>query len=233
MAEHTSSGFKMFKAPYELPDIRTVVGAQIIGIREQEKLFGPAYTTRLIKCAMQYEAQRIGEDPPEGITTLDQLTEYIFSKIDKYPTPNCVVMCAQLKVENEFQGGTGAATRVGEMGFHRGFVQSTTGGERNIDLDEIISNLVKTAFELKMGPKEFGYRTNKDGSLDLLFPNCYYKDGCQQALRDNLLNRPDGRMQCSIGSTMCQYLKLVTGYEWDYDCLEFDKPHCISKCYPF
>ncbi|MFB0561205.1 MAG: hypothetical protein ACETWM_08315 [Candidatus Lokiarchaeia archaeon] len=231
--EHESSGFKMFKAPYELPDVQAVVGAQIVGIREQEKLYGPAYTTRLIKYALQFEAQRIGEEPTEDINTLDQLTEYIVSKTDKYPTPNCVVMCAQLKAENDFQGQTGAATRVGEMGFHREFVQSTIGGEMNVDLDEVISNLVHTAFEMKLGPKEFGYRTNQDKSIDLLFPNCYYKDGCRQALYEGLLNRPDGRMQCSIGSTMCQYLKLVTGFEWDYDCLEFDEPHCIARCYKF
>jgi len=233
LAEHENSSFKMFKAPYELPDARAVVGAQIVGIREQENLFGPAYTTRLIKYALQYEAKRIGEEPPEDIKTLDQLVEYLISKSDKYRTPNCVVMCAQLKAENDFQGQTGAATRVGEMGFHRGFVESRSGEEINVDLDEVISNLVQTAFEMKLGPKEFGYKTNEDGSLDLFFPNCYYKDGCRQSLDDNLLNRPDGRMQCSIGSTMCQYLKLVTGHEWDYDCLEFDKPHCIARCYKF
>nr|MDO8082940.1 hypothetical protein [Candidatus Freyarchaeota archaeon] len=233
MSELKLSDFKMFKAPYELPDSRAVIGAQIVGIREQEKLFGTVYSFRLIKYALQFEARKIGEEPTEDIKTLDQLAEYLVSKSDKYPTPNCVLMCAQLKVENELQGRTGAATRVGEMGFHRTFVKSQSGEERNVDLDDVISNLVQTAFTLKLGPKEFGYKKNEDGSLDLLFPTCYYKDGCRQALDDNLLNRPDGRMQCAVGSTLCQFLKLVTGYEWDYDCLEFDKPRCIARCYKF
>lgn len=142
-------------------------------------------------------------------------------------------MCAQLKVENEFQGRTGAATRVGEMGFHRKFVKNQIGEEKKFDLDEVISKLIQTAFTLKLAPKEFGYKKNEDGSLDLLFTNCYYKDGCQDALEKNLLSRPDGRMQCAIGSTLCQFLKLVTNCEWDYDCIDFDKPHCLTRCYTF
>lgn len=233
MSELKISDFKIFTAPYELPDPQAVIGAQIVGIKEQQKLFGTVYSFRLIKYALQFEAQKIGEEPPQDIRTLDQLAEYLVSKADKYPTPNCVLMCAQLKVENEFQGRTGAATRVGEMGFHRKFAKSQSGEEQNVDLDAIISNLVKTAIEMKLSPKEFGYKKNKDESLDLLFPNCYYKDGCRQAHDYNLLNRPDGRMQCAIGSTLCQFLKLVTGYEWDYESLEFDKPYCVARCYKF
>ncbi|WXG42196.1 MAG: hypothetical protein WED07_15765 [Candidatus Freyarchaeum deiterrae] len=228
MAELKTSDFKMFKAPYELPDPRAVIGMQIVGIKEQEKLFGTVYSFRLIKYAVQFEAKRIGEDPPEDIKTLDQLAEYLVSKSDKNPTPNCVLMYAQLKVENELQGRTGAATRVGEMGFHRTFVKNQIDEEKNVNLDDVISNLVQTAFTLKVGPKEFGYKKNEDGSLDLIFPDCYYKEGCQQALKDKLLTRPNGKMQCAVGSTLCQFLKLVTGYEWDYDCSEFDKPHCIA-----
>ncbi|MEM3526490.1 MAG: hypothetical protein QXV37_03665 [Candidatus Jordarchaeaceae archaeon] len=233
MSELKVSDFKMFKAPYELPDPRAVIQAQIVGIKEQEKLFGAVYTFRLIKYALMFEAKKIGENPPESIKTLEELAEYLVSKSDKYPTPNCVLMCAQLKVENEFQGRTGAATRVGEMGFHRKFVKSQIGEEKKFNLDEIITNLAQTAFALKLGPKEFGYKKNEDGSLDLLFPNCYYKDGCKEALENNLLNRPDGRMQCAIGSSLCQFFKLATNYEWDYDCLDFDKPYCLTRCYTF
>jgi hypothetical protein len=86
---------------------------------------------------------------------------------------------------------------------------------------------------MKLSPKEFGYKKNEDGSLDIILPNCYYKEVCQQAFKENLLKRLNGKMHCSIGSTMCQYLKMVTSYEWDYDCLEFDKPHCITRCYMF
>lgn len=231
MTESNSSDFKMFEnAPYELPDAKVLIEAHMVGIREQEKLFGPVFSTRLVKHALHFEAQRIREEIPKDINTLVQLTEYIVSKIDKYPTPYCAFMYAQYKTENELQGKTGAVTKVAEMSFHRGFAKSPS-GEKEIDLDDIISQLHRTAIEIKLSPKQFGYRKNEDGSVDFLLSNCYYKDGCRQAFNEGLLKRPDGRMHCNLGSTLSQYLKVVTGCEWDFECLEYDKPHCITRYY--
>ncbi|MFB0561209.1 MAG: hypothetical protein ACETWM_08335 [Candidatus Lokiarchaeia archaeon] len=159
--------------------------------------------------------------------------EYLLSKTDKYLIPSNAIEYAQVKAENDFQGQIGAAVRLGELSFHRTFAKNSSVRERNFDLDAIMSNLVQAAFEMKLSPKEFGYRTNENVSVDLFFPNCFIKDVSRQASDEELLKRPDGRFKCSTGSTMCQYLKVATGYEWDYDCLEFDKPHCISRCYMF
>lgn len=226
------SDFKMFEnAPYELPNASALIGAHIVGIREQEKIFGPIFTTRLIKYALKFEAQKIGEKPPENIKNLDQLAEYLLSKTDKYPTPYCALMYAQYKTENDLQGQTGAATRVGEIGFHRRFEESSSSEQPNIDLDDIILKLRQTAIEMKLSPKEVGYRKNKDGSFDFFLPNCYYKDGCQISFEEGLLKRPNGKTHCNLGSSLSQYLKAVTGYVWDYDCLEFCKPYCIMRYY--
>jgi hypothetical protein len=226
------SDFKMFEnAPYELPDAKTLIDAHLVGIRAQEKLFGPVFPTRLIKYALHFLAQRIGEEPPGDIKTIEQLAEYLLSKTDKYPTPYCSLMYAQYKTENDLQGQTGAATRVAEMGFHRGFGKGKGSKEIEIDLDDIITKLYQSAIEIKLSPKEFGYKKNEDGSVDFLLPNCYYKDGCRQGIAEKILKRPDGRMHCNLGSSLCQYLKVVTGYEWDYECIEFDKPHCITRFY--
>ncbi|MFB0561208.1 MAG: hypothetical protein ACETWM_08330 [Candidatus Lokiarchaeia archaeon] len=66
MTDYKISDFKMFEAPYELPDSRGVIEAQIFAIKEQEKLlYGPAYTNRLIKYALQFESQRIGRNHPK------------------------------------------------------------------------------------------------------------------------------------------------------------------------
>jgi hypothetical protein len=207
--------------------------AQLLGFREQEKLFGPVFVTRLIKHALRFMAQRIGEEPPEDIKTFDQLAEYLLSKTDKYPLPNCAGYYGQIKTENELQGLTGATYRVGEMGFHKKYVKRPNGEVKTFDLDDTMSKLYQFAIVMKLCPKELGYKTNEDGSLDAIFPNCFYKDVCRQASKENILTRVDGRMQCAMGATLCQYFKLVTGSEWDYDRLEFDKPHCITRCCMF
>lgn len=230
--EHKFSDFKMFEnAPYDLPDATTLIAAHLVGIKAQEKLFGPVFPTRLIKYALHFVTQRIGEKPPEDIKTLEQLAEYLLSKADKYPTPYCALMYAQYKTENDLQGQTGAATRVAEMGFHREFGKGPGGKETEIDLDDIVTKLYQSAVQIKLSPKEFGYKKNGDRSVDFLLPNCYYKDGCQQGTAEKILKRPDGKMHCNLGSSLCQYLKVVTGYEWDYECIEFDKPHCITRFY--
>jgi hypothetical protein len=224
--------FKILEnAPYELPDTNALIGALIFGIREQEKIFGPVFSTRLIKHALEFMTQKTGEEPPEDIKNLDQLAEYLISKVDKYSTPYCAAMYAQLKTENELQGQTGAITRIGDMSWQRKFVQSTDGEGPNVDLDDILSKVRQISIALKLSPKEFGYRHNEIGGVDFLLPNCFYRDGCRQAFDEGLLKRSDGRFHCTLGSSLCQYFKAITGYEWDYDCLEFDKPHCIMRYY--
>nr|MDO8081209.1 hypothetical protein [Candidatus Freyarchaeota archaeon] len=228
MTELKISDFKMFEnAPYELPDAKTFVDANVVGLKAQEKLFGPVFSTLLIKHTLQFVAKRIGEKPPDDIKNLDQLAEYLLSKTDKYPTPYCALMYGQFKTENELQGKTGALTRVGEMSFYRGFGKRVE--EKDINLDDIVHNVRKISVEMRLSPKEFGYKHNLEGGVDFLFPNCFFRDMCRQAFSEGLIKRPDGRMHCDLGSTVSQYLKVVTSYEWDFECLEFDKPHCIVR----
>jgi len=224
------SNFKMLEnAPYELPDPKALLDALAVGIREQEKIFGTVFSTRVIKHALNFISRRIEEKPREDIKNLDELSEYLLSILDKYPTPYCAVMYAQYKTENDLQGKAGAVTRVGEMGFHKTFGKDTGGKTISMDLDNLILTLHKTAVTLKLCPKEFGYRKNDDGSLDFILPNCYFKDGCNQAFNEGLLIRSGGRIYCNLGSSLSQYLKIVTGNEWDFECLEYDKPYCIIR----
>lgn len=220
-------------ASYDLPDPKIILDQYVLFIKDQEKVFDPVVSTRFVRHALHFIAQRIGEEPPESIKTLEQLAEYLTSLIDKYATPYCAFMYAQYKTENEHQGRPGAATRIAEMAFHRRFWKTPKGEAKNIDLDEIIANTRQATLALKLSPKEFGYKKNGDGGVDFMLPNCYFKEGCRQAFNEGLLKRLDGGMYCNFSSTLCQYLKVVTGYEWDYDCHVFDKPHCITRCYMF
>jgi len=225
------SGFKMFKAPYEFPDSKSLIGAIMIGVKEQENVLGPVFSARVIEYALQFLSGKIGGAPPESIENLDQLAEYLVSIADRYPTPNSALIYAQAKAENDLQGRVGATSRFGEIGFRKRFVEESNVEKKNIDLEGVIVNLVQTAIDAKFSPKEFGYRVNENETVDFLIPECFHKDGCRLAFKEGLLSRPDGRMQCSIISFLCQYFKLFTGYEWDYDCLEFDKPHCKLGSY--
>lgn len=164
MTEIKISDFKMFeKAPYELPDAKPLMDIQLIAFGALEKLYGPVVTALLIKYALQFIAQRIGEKPPEDIKTLAQLANYLLSKTDKYPFPDNACCYAQMKAENELQGRTGTTQRVSGMGYYRHYAKSQNGERPNVGLDDIISNLYKFATGLKICPNEFGYKKNEDG----------------------------------------------------------------------
>ena len=107
------SDFKMFdRAPYEHIDANIFTKIIVHGIQEEASMYGPVFTTRMIKYTLQFMTQKLGEKPPEDIKTLDQLAEYTISKADKYPTPYCAISYGQIRTENELQGQTGAGTRL-------------------------------------------------------------------------------------------------------------------------
>jgi hypothetical protein len=226
------SDFTMFeKAPYELPDPRAFTKLAMVGINEVEKTYGPVFTVQFIKHALSFIAQKTREKPPEDIKTLDQLAEYLISKSNKYPKPYCAVTYAQVKTENMLQGQTGAGTRVEVMSISRNVAEKQDSDGRDFDVKEALSKIHETGIVQKIFPPELGYKKNEDGSVYLIWPKCLFMDACKLAFEEDLLKRPDGRMRCTAGEGSCQYFKIFSGYEWDYDLLEFDKPHCIYRCY--
>jgi hypothetical protein len=219
------------KAPYELPDAKALIRAQTDGLKVQERVFGPVFTARIVASAVEFIGRRIGESATEEIKTLDQMAKYLLSKTGAYPTPYCAVMYAQHKVEGDLQGKSGALGRVGDMGWQRNFAKSQDVDRKVIDFDKIVSDLRKASVMMKLSPSEFGYRKNEYGGVDFIVPSCFYLDGCRQAREEGLLNRPDGRVQCDLGSSLCQFFKVATSYEYDYDLMELHKPQCVIRYY--
>ena len=234
VSDFERSGFKMFeKAPYELPDPRALTPLIMKALGEVEKTYGPVFTTRIINYTLHLVAEKYEEKPAENINTLEQLKEYLITLSEKHPTCYSLLTYAQAKTENDLQGQIGAGTQVEMLDVSRRIAEGQTREERDINLDEVISKFRQNVVAGRLSPSEMGYRVNRDGSVDIVWPNCNFIEGCKPAFDEGLLKRPDGRQRCSSGAFMCQYLKLATGYDWDYDVLESYKPHCITRCYIF
>lgn len=232
MTEYKISGFKMFGEDLqELFNPRVYTELILGGIKGEERIYGPVFTARLVKYALEFIASKTGEKPPEDIKTLDQLKEYLFSKSDKYPS-YLVVVYAQIEAENDFQGRTGAGTRIEMMSMTRSGLQKTgykvVGG---LDIEFILSKIDQLAVQMKIVTYA-GHKKNEDGSLDMIIPACHVLEVCQLASYEGLLRRTDGRARCGvIGEFLCQGFKLATGYEWDYELLETYKPYCLVRFY--
>ncbi|MEM2135773.1 MAG: hypothetical protein QW261_13970 [Candidatus Jordarchaeaceae archaeon] len=129
------------------------------------------------------------------------------------------------------QGRSGAGTRIEVRGITAPVFRGISWKEKNFDVEGALLKIRQMGIEMKVVPSEMGYKKNEDGSVDLLWPKCPLTDGCKLAFEEDLLKRMDGRVRCVVGEGLCRFLKLGTGYEWDYDLLEFDKPHCIQRYY--
>ncbi|WXG42014.1 MAG: hypothetical protein WED07_14845 [Candidatus Freyarchaeum deiterrae] len=232
MSDLKITDFKMLeKPPYKLPEPRSMIELVMTkGVKEEEKMYGPVFTTKFVNFTLQYVAQKYGEKPKEAIKTLDQLGAYLVSISDKHPKAFTAAMYAHFKVENDLQGSAGAATRVTSRGISKNFTEGTSIKERNIDVDQLLKTFQQTIIPARVGC-EMGYKKNEEGSVDLIWPDCYFKDACQTASGEDALKRVIGGVQCEISSGICQFLKLLSSYDWDYQLLEFDKPHCISRLF--
>lgn len=231
MAELKISNFKMFeKAPQEIPDSRALIEASMMGPKEGAKFFGPAYTPRFIKSALEFVSKKIGEKPPEDIKDLSQLTEHLVSISNKYPIPANAIVYAGIEMGNFFEGQLAAGLRVGTAPASRSIAKNLGSEQRKVDAEGVLSQYRQTLIAMKIAHQELGYKINADGSVDILW-KCYLWDACQSALDKGLLKRPDGGLVCVSCQFLCQFFKLLTGYDCDYDLLELDKSHCITRIY--
>jgi hypothetical protein len=219
------------RAPYEQADPKAITRFVVKGAKDVERIYGPAFTTKVIDYALHAIETQTGERSPEGIKTLDQLADYLISKSERLDSPPYyIAFWAQYVTEKKLEGSLGAGYQVGQRGFAKGVIESDGDLKAlGFDVDQVMSRLRELAVQMKVAPLEFGYKKNADGSLDILHGGCPYLEGCKLSASQTLLQRPDGRVTCGSSVFVCQFLKTATGCEWDHTVLEFGKPHCITR----
>jgi hypothetical protein len=159
---------------------------------------------------------------------------FLLSNSEKLPVPPYfLLLWAQFVTDKKFEGSLAVGTQI----VYKGATKRATESERdinvlqNIGVDQSLAKLRQLAVDMKVAPREFGYRKNADGSVDVIHGGCHFYEGCQMSLEQGLLKRPDGRTACGTTVFVCQFLKISTKYEWDYTILEFGKSHCVVKCF--
>ncbi|MEM2777810.1 MAG: hypothetical protein QXH00_03895 [Candidatus Jordarchaeales archaeon] len=228
MEKFKEMGFRILENEPLDPDM--LVRVLIAGIKSNEEVYGSVFSKKAVEYALKFISGKTGERAPSDIETLEQLAGYLMSIMGKYPRPYCALLYAEIRAEVELQGSIGAAIQISELKWAKGFVGGAT-RDVKIDVEKVLLDMNKMTRSLKINPNDgSGYRVNDDGTLDMFFINCYFIDVCRQMLNEGL-RRVDGRPYCPASSGMCRYFRGVTGYEWDYALLEFDKPYCTSKIY--
>ena len=232
MAKLELSMFKMFEEPhYGKSTPANLKELSMKAAKDSEKAYGPMFTAKYIRHSLRFMIQKIEEEPPEDIKTLDQLKKYLLSKTNEYATPYCALIYAKFETEKELQGQIGSSLQPSTVDFSGDVAKHTDCKERQVDIDALLTQYYQALNNSKTVNYDWGYRKNEDESFDMIFMNCDVKDACRMALDNGTLQQTGCGMPCVKISAMFKFLKLLSGYDWDYKLLEFDEPFCVARCY--
>lgn len=99
-----------------------------------------------------------------------------------------------------------------------------------------IKAAIAKAFEdmanMSISPLEVRYKLKRDGSVLLLFKDCYMFRGCEISNQSGLLYRADGTTICLSSAFLCHYISEATGNEWNYVVIKFKDGKCVAHCTP-
>lgn len=222
------------KANYEKVDTIKLVELYMRAAKEKEEKLGAAYSATFIKYALGAVATQIGTKAPQEIKTLDQLKEYLISKMNELRTPPYLtVLWAHFVTDKKHGVAPGYLTQFMFKFYTQRLAERDFNIEtQKLDVEQILTEFRKFGVDFKIAPIEFGYRKNPDGSIDIFHGRCHFFEGCENIWERNFLKKSDGRLICGIIQIVIQFLKAATGQEWDHAILEFDETRCMARCFP-
>lgn len=199
---------------------------------ETSKIYGPIFNRMAAEHAVRFEAEKLGEKPPENITTLDEATDYIMRNLNKYPRGYNSLMYAIGKVEAKLQGATGAAAKRTAFSAMKSIIKNS--GILN-DLEGKISDPFEAIYKVQELEKHtkttVPAKYKKQGNQVIAeYPDCPFKEVCRKFNEEGVL-RTVGGMECINLITLNAQAEIITQKRLDYKLEEFDKPHCKGKIY--
>ncbi|MGQ9721982.1 MAG: hypothetical protein ACUVXA_11745 [Candidatus Jordarchaeum sp.] len=216
-----------------VPDSQISVIFVKSAIEENEKIYGPIFTRIASEHALQFEAEKLMDKPPENIQNLQEVTNYIINNLDKYPNGYCALMYGIAKAESKLQGSTGAGSKRSAFSAMKSIIESsgmlnsvigTTGDLfEALDKFEEIGKMVKTAIPLR-------FIRGENNEVTMVSKNCPYKDACRAFINEGI-GRLVGGQECINIICHAAVAEIITKKRFDYKLYEFDKPECRGKIF--
>ncbi|MEM2135076.1 MAG: hypothetical protein QW261_15425 [Candidatus Jordarchaeaceae archaeon] len=198
-------------------------------IEETAKLYGPIFKRMASNYALEFEAKKLNEEPPENIQGLENVTNYILQNLDRYPQGYCALIYGIAKAESKLQGSTGAGSRraafhaiksiLQSSGLMNGLIGSTQDPFEAIDKFENISKAIKTAY-----PERFLKEENNQ-IIMILDERCPFRDACT-AFAGEKISRVVGGEECVSLITHVAVAEIITKKKFDYKLEKFDTTEC-------
>nr|MDO8082871.1 hypothetical protein [Candidatus Freyarchaeota archaeon] len=203
-------------------------------VEETAKIYGPIFTRMVSTYALEFEAEKLGEKPPENIQGLENVINYIITNLDKYPQGYNSLVYGIAKAESKLQGYTGAGSRraalhamksiLGSSGLLDSLIVSTEDAFEAINKFEEISKAIKTAY-----PQRF-IREENGQVIMVLDDRCPFRDACT-AFVDEGISRTIRGEECVSLITHVAVSEIITKKQFDYRLDKFDKLECRGRIF--
>jgi len=203
-------------------------------IEETAKIYGPIFKRMASKYALEFEAEKLKEEPPENIQGLEDVTNYILQNLDRYPQGYCALIYGIAKAESKLQGSTGAGARraafhaiksiLHSSGLLNGLIGSTEDAFEAIDKFENISKAIKTAY-----PERFLKEENNQIVM-ILDERCPFRDACKAFTRERI-SRMIGGEECVSLITHVAVSEIITKKKFDYKLEKYDELECRGRIF--
>lgn len=193
--------------------------------------FGPVYRRFIVEHALKFESEMLGESPPEGIEDLEQLSNYLLSKLEKYPKSYCALVYGMSKADQLLQGGAGTA-RTASFVITKHLLEGSGILNKLIgSTDDLYEALVKAEevfVSMKAGlPGDLKFQKMKDNRVRVTMRDCPFTDACKK-MRSEGLWRPDGTPECYVLTRSVVIAEVVTGKKFDYRVEDLNPPESCS-----
>ncbi|MFB0563030.1 MAG: hypothetical protein ACETWM_17665 [Candidatus Lokiarchaeia archaeon] len=215
------------------PDSQTIVLVGKTAVEETAKLYGPIFTRMVSVYALQFEAEKLKERPPENIRDLEAVTNYIIANLDRYPRGYNSLIYGIGKADSKLQGSTGIGARraaysaiksiLESSGLLNSIIGTTEDAFEAIYKAEELNKEIKTAVPAR-------YIRGENNQVIVIVPNCSYKDACNAFVNEGI-SRIVGGAECIYLIVTNAEAEIITKKQLDYKIEEFGKSECRGRIF--
>ncbi|MBS7287927.1 MAG: hypothetical protein KIH01_04085 [Candidatus Freyarchaeota archaeon] len=198
--------------------------------------FGPVYRRFIVTYALKFESEALDESTPDGIEDLEQLNNYLLSKIEKHPKSYCALIYGMSKADQLLQGGSGTARTASSIAIKRLLEDSGVLNQLINSTDDPYEALTKTEelfVSINTGlPGEVKFQKLVDGNVRVIVSDCPFLDACEK-MRFEGLWRPDGTPECYLLTRSMVVAEIITHKRYDYRVEDLNPPEsCKGYLFP-
>jgi hypothetical protein len=194
------------------------------------KIIGPGFVNLVAHNASALMAQKIGQNPPDGID-IDQSLDYVIKNLSKFVSGCSVYVYAVAKAESTLQGATGSFTRMiakdVAVDFFETVLKSKIPGQAATTADGLkkyYSSLVKSGL---MNQEDLRILSETKDSVKYEVSDCPYTEGCKALVADGVPKILGGH-ECWRSLFFATAIGALTGRLHDYKDLKVSPPKCSA-----